>query len=933
MFKLAGKLIVLTIVFTGISLFISDGKVSANHPEFCNDIDGKWGVNTGQSLHGMAGVKTKAQRADNNEKLNDIGYTLKSRLPDSPYGYPPTNDGQDKDARIFRWPLGSGRTDQQTFYTGKPIYYAPGENNYHTCKGWSVLGYGATGGSGTGHHYGNRWVLDCGEADRGPDGAAGNGDDVVRSTIFTLSNITKPSGQKGHWEVKVYLPLPGSSGNSYLASHISNFDTATGEQKRFGPLSNGDNVRIEMFWHQDTTTHTTESQGDCTYLDVLNGGHATRRSRILVEVYDISLGRQRNNNDPNTDKTYHDLEQEDRPGSVYAWVGTESGKPPENGLDPGASGQSKQWFFIPWDSSSIHVKVTHELLIGGSWQKQASTSSDRIIDCYKGHCTIEDVNGPGPNDIAIATQPITVHARIHNTSADNLPMWFPSIVGSGGKHEPGVVLAAGDSYPINFTVTAVNNITVQNLNWTPEYFAGQRIGPDCGVNVSVYKEFNLFPNAGSVTLRYGGADDEEDPDRAVFSSSVNNTAWNRADVSIPVTRTMTKNGSNYPPSPWTSSPTMGDVSFNDTAPISNSVLGDEYCGQISISPAWGWQGPGGAGDRVVLEHSRSNGPTCDNIVNRPYLRAYGADVVAGSAFEGDSCNPSPTDNIRTHTSIRNNKSGSGTQLAGIAMGTIEGFNTASLRNSPPQAKDGLSFGNDPPPGGYEGEPICFTDFYGDTQADEGDKKNVVSVGDLTPRSHPGYDQTLYDGDLVLNGTGVTPFNGKKIIYVNGNVRITGDISYAGFSDPTDAPSFMLVARGNIYIGNNVKRLDGLYVAQQKSDNTGGTIFTCAKPGEFEGYEDGSSTIFDNCGGPQGEGTVPGNKQLTVNGAFIAHGVKFHRVHKSVRDSRSNIQETPGVTQSSEIFNFSPEIYLSPPPFVSGTGVPPTQYYTTLPPIL
>lgn len=378
---------------------------------------------------------------------------------------------------------------------------------------------------------------------------------------------------------------------------------------------------------------------------------------------------------------------------------------------------------------------------------------------------------------------------------------------------------------------------------------------------------------------------------------------------------------------------MGNVTFNDSAGISGSVLGDEYCGRISVSPVRGWEGPGG--DRSVLDSGPRTDVTCNDIANRPYMRAYGADVAAGSRFVGENaeCNAN-VNQIRGYTSSHANKSGTGAQLAAIAMNTIESFRTASLRTSSPTASNGLSFGNTPSPiGQYAGEPVCSTDFYNDTQSDDPDKKNTVSTGSLSPNSFSGTDQTLYNGNLVLTGAG--GFNGKKIIYVDGNVRITDNITYAGFSDPTEAPAFMLVASGNIYIENDVTRLDGIYVAQQRPDASGGTIFTCAKIAVFEGYADGSMDLFNNCGGPQGENGNPADdKKLVVNGAFIAQHIKFDRIHKSLRDSRSDTNELTGVSQGSEIFNFSPEMYLSPPPFAKDpTADNQGPYYTTLPPIL
>ncbi|MEX2014670.1 MAG: hypothetical protein WD885_01935, partial [Candidatus Saccharimonadales bacterium] len=447
---------------------------------------------------------------------------------------------------------------------------------------------------------------------------------------------------------------------------------------------------------------------------------------------------------------------------------------------------------------------------------------------------------------------------------------------------------------------------------------------------NTYKEFDINPLATSMNFTYNGAAEVEEPNEAVLGGNVDNGIidYKEAKVDIPVTARFVKNpgGANHSIQTRTYHD-LGASGVSFTAPVSSPQLYDEYCGEISVSPAAGWEGPGG--HRYVTEPSESDGFACSYIANRPYVRAYGADIAAGSLFidsTNGACNANPSP-VKGYVSGRPNKSGSGSQLAAIAMQAIEGFRTASLRTAPPTtvaAPNGLSFGNDPPVGNYQGISICSSDLYGETQADEGDKKNIVSTGALTPNSHPGHDQTLYNDDLVLNGTGPTPFNDKKIIYVNGDVRITGNIEFAGFADPLEAPSFTLVASGNIYISKNVSRLDGIYVAQARDDGSGGTIYSCAKPTEFDQYRAGSTELLDNC---------YTDAQLTVNGAFVAVNVELLRVYKSLRDSEDDHLETAGNTDAAEVFNYSPEIYLSPPPFAASSSSAESQFYTTLPPIL
>ncbi|HEX5798149.1 MAG TPA: hypothetical protein VFX79_02235 [Candidatus Saccharimonadales bacterium] len=624
--------------------------------------------------------------------------------------------------------------------------------------------------------------------------------------------------------------------------------------------------------------------------------------------------------------------------------------------------QTKTWNYTPKEKR-VKIEVTRKYrhLNGSNWVLTTYDQNTTYHTCYTASCSLDITSkvetkpdGVKGGEGFEVNATVTDLAGSPGAPAEALPLYFgidghPLVLSTDGGspvsfwtgvhayYEGGENNLGGDSLSVGpLGVTAPNTINHYNISASLHY-NGLFWLDGCTTNFDVYKQFDLSPHATSVTLKYDppGPDPEivdyEEPNKVVLSGSVNNTAPNPATVSIPVTRTITKDppGHHTPYSTDTDPYSLGNQTITYSAGVSNPQLGDQYCGEISVAPAHGWQGPGGSGDRYVIDSGRSDGgypDNCDVVANRPYLRAYGADVTAGSRFiDGNgACNSNPSP-IKGYLSSRPNKSGAGSQLAAIAMQAIEGFRTASLRTSAPTAPDGLSFGNeDPADGHYQGTPICSTDFYNETQADEGEKKNVVSSGSLTPHSHPGYDQTLYDGNLVLNGTGGSPFNGKKIIYVNGNVRITSDIAFNGFADPLEAPSFTLVASGNIYISKNVNRLDGIYVAQARGDGSGGTIYTCSKATEFDQYRAGSTELLDNC---------YDDAQLTVNGAFIANDVEFLRVYKSVRDSEDDHLETASNTDAAEVFNYTPEIYLSPPPFAASSSSIDTQFYTTLPPIL
>ena len=609
----------------------------------------------------------------------------------------------------------------------------------------------------------------------------------------------------------------------------------------------------------------------------------------------------------------------------------------------------------------------------GVWRIQVQhRETHEVNNCFQATCEIQ-INGNVPgregSDAMIAGSTLRGTVRIRNTGVNNLPSWMITNGGTFGlslttnyrgglspNHLNEAIPPGGEIVRSleDFGLTAPNDIGPHSIDLYPDYWGRAGIGPWCNKGFRTFKEFNIRPSAGTLSLTFNGVEDEEDPNTAAFNWVVNNVASNRADVSIPTTRNITKNGGSIPPYPKTDSFTFGDVSHTDLASITGSKLGDQYCGRISVSPVRGWQGPGG--DRHVLDAGPRTDGECRDVVNHPYVRAYGSDIVAGSNFMADEVCNANVKRIDSYISTHADKSGSGVQLAAIAMGTIESFSTASLRTSSPTALTGLSFGNTPNPvGQYAGQPLCSTNFYGETQSNDDNptddavdtvNKNTVGDHNISPGDYlPNYGQTLVTNpshQVTLGGDG--SFNGKKIIYVDGDVTITGNIAYQPFTDPTEAPAFMLVAKGNIYIGKNVTRLDGLYVAQAKDDASGGIIFTCARPGDFAAYNDNEK--FDNCGGPEGENSnPPDDKRLIVNGSFIANNIRLDRIHKSVRDSKSNINEkadrdpsaTPHNTEASEVFNFSPEMYLSQPPFAkNGTSSSSStifQYYTTLPPIL
>lgn len=334
-----------------------------------------------------------------------------------------------------------------------------------------------------------------------------------------------------------------------------------------------------------------------------------------------------------------------------------------------------------------------------------------------------------------------------------------------------------------------------------------------------------------------------------------------------------------------------------------------------------------------------------NVYNKPYVRTFD-----GDSFAGTNCGAS-TGWPATHTTGGNvdaggvyglgdnGAKGSAAQLAMLSLYEIRNFRSSVVRGGP---YDRLLFGNSNlpgfsvatgPKGGYLGTPHCPTDYLA-----------------TMPAADKAVDLAA-DGVYKVTGSYALPatagYNNRAVIYVDGDVTIGGDFTYntGGWTDRNNIPSVTLVANGNIYIGPNVTRLDGTFVAQGKTAGgspTTKTIYTCSTFTPPAGYVSTDSTYYGAC-----------NKQLTVNGSLVAARIKFLRTFGSLRNStgagdhpndvgggngtsgscaNAGAVSSPG-TCAAEVINFRPETYLAMP----AAGSPSTKfnfdYVVSPPPIL
>lgn len=314
-----------------------------------------------------------------------------------------------------------------------------------------------------------------------------------------------------------------------------------------------------------------------------------------------------------------------------------------------------------------------------------------------------------------------------------------------------------------------------------------------------------------------------------------------------------------------------------------------------------------------------------SVTDMPYFSVYGAGIRAGGDF-GGSCNGGGT-----LASWRNYSGGSnygaGTQLSAIAMVGIVGFASKDTvpANTNPVV---LSFANPAPTnsndspklGGNYGGSYCLVDPKVPTSG-------VTDLGGAAAFSATGQDGAFKNtGNINLTGSTIA-VKQNTALFVTGNVYISGNVTYAGgWASQADVPSFVVVATGNIYIDPSVTNLDGLYVAKTNGAG-GGQLYTCA-----------------NAAGPISSGSLYGcSRQLVIHGSFVAKNMHLLRALGTLKDDASHsnaaCHNNGGIssgrpTCGAEVFDFSPEMYLSNPAIrPQGNGALHYDSIITLPPIL
>jgi hypothetical protein len=321
------------------------------------------------------------------------------------------------------------------------------------------------------------------------------------------------------------------------------------------------------------------------------------------------------------------------------------------------------------------------------------------------------------------------------------------------------------------------------------------------------------------------------------------------------------------------------------------------------------------------------------VVDIPYFAVYGSDIEAGGDFQ-PTCGTAGGELDGWYDNQAAN-AGANALFSTIASGQITGVGSAESRVGPNPRPTGLTFANtgggvistsalSPGLGGKYGGAHCF-------YTPAAPNGTVACPGIFTVTAVAGGACQITAANYTVNGGTVGV--GKHVgVYVNGDVRITGaGIVYAGSGGGwtiqpgnSTVPSFLLEATGNIYIDPSVTELDGTYVAH-------GKIYTCDNGGFAPTAAAG---MFGGC-----------NRQLTVNGTFTANQINLMRSLGSLDQAAAgeglsgapkacaNLVGTAPIC-AAEIFNFSPETYLSiPAAALPSNGAPTYDAISSLPPVL
>ncbi|MFI5270683.1 MAG: hypothetical protein ACHQT9_01385 [Candidatus Saccharimonadales bacterium] len=564
--------------------------------------------------------------------------------------------------------------------------------------------------------------------------------------------------------------------------------------------------------------------------------------------------------------------------------------------------------------------------------------------------TDPDVPQPFPYSIYVIVDGSARYGNFTADSSGNYSWTIPSNYFDGANH--------------NFAAYVVDPLGVQDggpANGTMIGCEAFHIDPGAnGAHLMPNPEsptsFGSLGNDASITVTYSYPG---------FSSSVYgpSSSPNPGFIGVPANATYsyTKNGAAIGPSG-----TVGTGRYINTnvptpiIPVPVITAGDKYCLIVGVTPSDGYV----QNDGTIIPGTASTTPnpdqkkSCDTVVNRPYYKVYNNGAIGGANFPSSVPSIGSVETSPILAGFNVNKFlgqqydyGSGSELSNIATcynascpnsdGGIFGLASTQQGSKDTRRAYDTNFANITANGTYVQQELPkFGGKFGGS----------ISLSDQEPTT-PTVDWTTYGSQsspasgsyvvgtnttrtpTILNSMTINPGNDVSL-FVNGDVFINGDITFGGAyggwgitSNTITTPSFVLKASGNIYIANGVGELDGAYEAAPDGIGPvhhGGTIYTCGvevSPTQFA--PEATTSMYYNC-----------NKQLTVVGSFSAYSVHLMRSYGSVRDEQpvgsplsppalhcdnNGGTTSPRPTCAAEVFDFSPEYFLSYPNTTGGTG--------------
>ncbi|NBU34717.1 hypothetical protein EBS40_08915, partial [bacterium] len=482
--------------------------------------------------------------------------------------------------------------------------------------------------------------------------------------------------------------------------------------------------------------------------------------------------------------------------------------------------------------------------------------------------------------------------------------WSNTSPGAGWT-QTGNSRAGGTSGPYAPTVVSDKTDGVANI-------AFPKLG-EC-----MYRKFDLIPMATAATF-----DDPEDPTSVTANLNVSVSlklpsnpknllvGMKVNSIGLGVVYTVVRlNGTSSVLSSSNTTQTFGtsgigipvaDYNNTQSVPTSLSVsvpplgLGDKVCVTLTTNPSAGSMDAGGT-VKLITTGSRTSSTVCsDRIVNKPYLRAYGGDVLAGSGF-GDNCTQQNSGIIAFARNRVGGWVGAGNQLGVFANSEVKSF--SSMFIAQPTSPNARVFANTDAAGGYFGSKFCADDFWLSRKSDLALGASPASINGLSSGQHQ------YAADKKIQSG--SPVDKQLSIFVDGDIYITGTgirTSTGPWANIASIPFVSVIARGNIYIEPSVTQIDGLYVAMPKVPATtfgdyrdGGYIYTCTDNGGVPTL----SAITNSCS----------SNTLLVNGSLVAKNVKFLRTKGSLRNA--TVAEPSNSTNIAESITYTPEMFLAKP---------------------